>query len=122
MIGFGFTIRRRIPGAVDANADDGPVVAKWSTGFAGTRWLDRLAEAGGATFLGGDGYPFRWTISAGMLRRAFANGIPRDAGLPVVGEDYALPADWFEGKELDLALLRALPDDEILSVVAWDLS
>ena len=55
-------------------------VARWETGVGGLRWLDERGEAGGVLDLGGDGYPLRYRIRAGVFAKVPARGVPRNGG------------------------------------------
>jgi hypothetical protein len=45
----------------------GARLAVWQTGWRGLLWLEELVEAGNAINLGGNGYPCRYTATAGHL-------------------------------------------------------
>ena len=100
----------------------GSLVARWMTGLGGTRWLDRLAEQGGAVVLGGDGYPCRYVLTVGALLSTLKSGTPKAEGSAVVGDDYYLPSNWTGSNSLELEVLQAAQPTEMLVVEAWDQS
>jgi hypothetical protein len=64
MLGYQIIIYRQTNEATSpaiAEAPEGARVATSQTGIGGLDWLVALAKEGKAIFLGGDGYPARWT-------------------------------------------------------------
>ena len=97
-------------------------LVRWATGVFGLEWLDELVKAGKAEDLGGNGYPNRYAITAGVLLASLAHGLPHNRSPLVIGDDYSLPAGWNGKLEPDLAEVAALPADDALVIEAWDQS
>ena len=63
MLGWDVMVVRKVSG----NPPDGTVVlARWTTGLAGLRWFDEMVKINKATDLGGNGYPLKYSIAAGV--------------------------------------------------------
>lgn len=98
------------------------LLARWMTGLNGLDWLEDLVKTNRAVDLGGDGYPCRYSIAAGVLSPVLSRGLPAHDGPPVIGDDYALPAGWNGDLKADHAALASRPSEEQLLVEAWDQS
>ncbi|HSB61423.1 MAG TPA: hypothetical protein VLI67_06870 [Vicinamibacteria bacterium] len=98
------------------------LVARWMTGVFGLRWIDDLVKARKAVDLGGNGYPCRYSIAAGVLRPVISNGLPPNESPPVIGADYALPGGWSSELKVDAAALSECRSEEELLIEAWDQS
>ena len=98
------------------------LVARWSTNVFGIRWIDELVKKKKAVDLGGDGYPCRYSVAAGILLPIITAGIPSSASPPVFGEDYIVPPNWQGNVELDSEHMSECPSDEQLLIEAWDQS
>ena len=70
------------------------LIVHWMTSVFGLDWLDRLVKDGKATDLGGDGYPNRYKIPAGVLIPILSKGLPANSSPLVIGDDYVLPEGW----------------------------
>ena len=66
-----------------AKRDD--LVARWTTSVFGLDWLDRLVREGKATDRGGDGYPNRYEVPAGVLLPILSRGLPANGSPLVIG-------------------------------------
>jgi hypothetical protein len=105
-----------------SHAGEPPSLASWRAGLGGTEWLDDLVSKGLATDLGGDGYPNRYSVPAGVLVAVLTNGIPKHGGPLVLGDDYVLPSGWTADARIDIARMRSIDPCEVLVVEAWDQS
>jgi hypothetical protein len=115
MLGWDISVyRQRNGGLSPATADspEGELLAKWEAGLGGLDWLDELVTEGKAIFLGGDGYPCRYTSTAEYL-------FPRIVDLPPGAK-----SDWEGWKVVwsSTALVAQCRLDEWLTVKAWDQS
>jgi hypothetical protein len=77
---------------------------------------------GKASDLGGDGYPCRYALMAGVLKVALQSGVPAHNGPMVIGDDYCLPAGRTGSARIDGKRLSELDPDTLLSIEAWDQS
>jgi hypothetical protein len=98
------------------------LLARWSTNVFGIRWIDDLVKNKQAADLGGDGYPCRYSVAAGILLPLITDGIPSSSSPPVFGENYILPPNWQGKIEMDPKQISECPSDEQLLVEAWDQS
>jgi hypothetical protein len=122
MLGWEIIVTRQDNTASKAGINEGTLLATWMAGLGGTKWLDHLVANGQATDLGGDGYPLRWLVSAGVLRSVLAKGLPKATNPMVIGDDYVMPRGWTQVKVFKQELLASLEPDEVLKVEAWDQS
>lgn len=103
-------------------AKHGDLVARWMSSLSGLKWLDQLVTDGKASDLGGNGYPCRYAVSAGVLLPIITSGLPANNSPLVIGEDYVLPANWSGDIVWDReAALDCQPGD-LLTIEAWDQS
>jgi hypothetical protein len=125
MLGYHISVyRQRDEGASPATAatPEGPRVAVWQTGIGGLNWLVDLEKAGKAIFLGGNGYPCRYTATAGHLMPEIIDVTRGVQGPWLLGEHDIVTEKW-EGKNVvDRDALAACRSDEWLLVEGWDLS
>jgi len=122
MLGWEIFIHRNQPGETPGSPTREVFLGSWMVGLNGLDWLTKLVSEGRAADLGGNGYPERFSISARELRAALANGPPRPKGPDVTGDDYFLPGDWVGRLKMNFEKFAECPDDEQLSVEAWDQS
>ena len=61
-----------------AEGSDRQVVARWEAGADGIRWLEHLVQTGKASKLTKDGYPNRYTSSAGDVRQVVETNCPEN--------------------------------------------
>lgn len=97
-------------------------VARWETSVFGLKWLDDLVESHRAVDLGGNGYPKRYSIAAGVLLPIISGTLPANGSPLVIGEDYVTPAGWSGTVELNAETANACRLDEQLLIAAWDQS
>ncbi|HTE20052.1 MAG TPA: hypothetical protein VK689_16935 [Armatimonadota bacterium] len=96
--------------------------ASWLAGWGGLDWLDALVEKGDATYLGGDGYPLKYTALAANVLPLIARGPPKHDAPLVIGDDYIMPGGWTgEFKVFRWRVMRC-PSDTLLQIHAWDQS
>ena len=95
-------------------------VAEWQADVDGIDWLDQLANEGRAVSLGGDGYPFRYTIQTTILSSFLSSGPPgarehwlRESG-DIVTEDWKGETTVYEG------VLTGCQPNEWLMIEVWD--
>ena len=122
MLGWEFFITEQVAPGSPKTEIRRTVLARWMSGIGGTGWVSKLVEDGLASDLGGDGYPCRYLVPAGLLMRTLANGAPIHSGPLVVGDDYVLPAGWVGEAKIDLEAIKALDPSTLLLVEAWDQS
>jgi hypothetical protein len=95
-------------------------LAVWQTGLGGLDWIQELVEANKATDLGGNGYPCRYTATAGNLIAQITDEPPGARPVWAFEEHDILTEKW-EGKTLiDRAAIAVCRPDEWLLIVAWD--
>lgn len=99
---------------------DGSRLAVWQAGSHGLEWIDALVKAGDAVNLGGDGYPFRYTATAAILRPLLTDGPPNARNAWVSEPGDILTGNWAGKTVLDHVALAQCPPDEELLIEAWD--
>ena len=122
MLGWEFFITKQSvlsPGRAD---DAAPTLATWTAGLDGTDWLEDLIAKRMATDLGGNGYPARYAVKAGVLAELLEHGVPKHGGPLVLGDDYVQPSGWTANAKIKIKKIRAIDPDEQLIVEAWDQS
>ncbi len=120
MLGWGISVFRKSD--EDSHDIKNLTLARWETGAFGLGWLDELVKENKAVDLGGNGYPLRYSITAGVLFPILKAGLPKHGTPPVIGDDYMLPKGWNGNLLLNEKKFLTCPSDEILIVEAWDLS
>ncbi len=120
MLGWGVSVFRK--GDENSQSRKNLVLARWETGVWGLNWLDKLVKENKAIDLGGNGYPNRYSIKAGVLLPILKAGLPEYKSPPVIGDDYILPKGWNSDLLLNEKEFFACRPDEILIIEAWDLS
>lgn len=125
MIGWGIVILALTPEERD-NADQetlrAATLAQWETGAWGIEWIERMAQDGKAVKMLAYGYPNRYTAKAADVLHLLNAPPELPAGPLVVGDDYALPANWRGAINLYADRVDACPADLMLTIDAWDLS
>lgn len=97
-------------------------IARWKTSVFGLKWLDRLVEDNKAIDLGGNGYPDRYAVAAGVLLPMIKSGLPANDSPPVIGDDYVLPEGWSSDIDWNRQEVLACEGSDQLIVEAWDQS
>lgn len=123
MTGWWFGVFRLTDGgAVPATptSELGVRVAEWQSGSNGKRWLDHLSEAGKVIDLGGDGYPYRYTIQAGVLAPYFTGGIPEVRERWAVDPGDIVTKEWKGKTTIREHVLNECRLGEWLMIEAWD--
>lgn len=99
------------------------VLASWEASVEGLDWLDVLAAKGDAVKLRSGGYPNLYRASAGPVLDLLRNGPPpATRGMPVIGDDYVMPAGWLGEVKLHADRMKLCSRDQQLVIEAWDLS
>jgi hypothetical protein len=123
MLGWHISVFRQADGGstpAKRDAEEGPRLAVWQTGWEGLQWLDELAAAGNAIDLGGNGYPNYYTAQAKHIISKVASGPPLANRIWSVGEHDILMPGW-EGKTgVDRAVADDCGPDAWLIIIAWD--
>lgn len=101
---------------------DGALVARWKTSLFGLKWLRELVAQHKAVDLGGNGYPNRFSIAAGVLLPILGAELPPNQSPVVFGDDYAIPPGWSGDVALNAEVAAACDPHEQLMVEAWDQS
>lgn len=123
MLGWYISVFRQADGGstpAKRDAEEGPRLAVWQTGWEGLQWLDELAEAGNAIDLGGNGYPNYYTAQAEHIISRVV------AGPPLANQVWGFDSDWiilpgWAGKTvIDRGVVDDCQPDEWLIIIAWD--
>jgi hypothetical protein len=105
----------------DKAAKSEDLIVRWMTSVLGLSWLDQLVEEGKASDLGGNGYPNRYSITAGVLFPILNKGLPKNHSPQVFGDDYVLPAAW-NGELIWKQKPEAYAPETLLFLNVWDQS
>jgi hypothetical protein len=122
VLGWEFFVTRRVSTTTDRPSVNAPLLATWQASFRGIEWLEDLVQIGTASNLGGDGYPKRFALPAGVLTEVLAHGPPKHDSPPIIGDDFFVPRGWTGHERIDLPALKAIDPHESLLVEAWDQS
>ncbi len=99
MLAYGFFVKRR---------PNEEFLARWRADYESIEWLNDLDKKSLVKNLGGDGYPYRYEISAGTIQPILAAGPPAD--------------HLFHGTYIDHETLNSLDTSEVLDIEVWDQS
>jgi hypothetical protein len=97
-------------------------IARWMTSVFGLKWLDQLVKSNKAIDLGGNGYPNKYAVTAGVLLPIIKAGLPVNDSPLVIGEDYVLPEGWSGDIDWNQQEVLACHGSDQLVVEAWDQS
>ena len=98
-------------------------MASWEVGVEGLDWLEAVIAQGAAVKLQRGGCPNLYQTSAGPVLDMLQNGPPPVAcGMPIIGDDYVMPAGWRDQVKLLIDRMGRCPNDYQLVSEAWDLS
>lgn len=125
MIGWWIVVSTQTPEERDRADQDtrrAAILAQWEAGAEGIRWVERLTEAGRATKLAGGGYPNRYTARAADVLPLFGMAPPPPQSPLIVGDDYAMPANWRGKIDMHADRCAACAPDQLLTIDAWDQS
>mgnify|MGYP003380179779 CR=1 FL=1 len=125
MIGWQTIIPAQSPDereTADADAREVAVIAHWQVGLGGLDWIKKLVKSARAHQLLGDGCPDLYTAKAGDVLPLLFGGPPAHPGPAVIGDDYAVPANWRSRIEPNAGKLAACAPDRLLTIEAWDQS
>ncbi len=97
-------------------------IARWMTGMFGLSWIDQLVKDHRALDLGGDGYPRKFGVTAGVLLPIIKAGLPANDSPLVIGDDYVLPEGWSGEVKWNQQEVLACQGGDQLVIEAWDQS
>lgn len=123
MIGWWIVVSTQTPEERDGADQDtrrAHILAQWEAGAEGIRWVERLAAEGKADKLKAGGYPNRYTARAADVLPLLAMPPAPPSGPLIIGDDYALPANWRGQLDLHPERIAACPLDRVLTIDAWD--
>ena len=124
MLGWHVSVFRKLEqssGPASADTEVGSLIAQWQGSVGALDWLDGLCTTERCVYLGGNGYPSRYTTHCGAIRTELLGGPPlaREVWLSDPGDtiDWSL---WKGATFVDHDELSNIPNDEWLLIVAWD--
>jgi hypothetical protein len=121
--GFEFIVTRKvIDRHVPATLDDetGPLVVRWQADSDGLRWIDDLCEGGAAQDLGGNGYPYWYTLHFRHLESIFRGDPPPKCKYRAGTDGAWVPL--VPRRDLMADVAADLTDDEWFLVKVYDTS
>jgi hypothetical protein len=125
MLGWNISVYRQHDGGQSPAPEDseqGARIAVWEIGSGGLHWMNELVKAGKAVFLGGNGYPLRYTAVAEHVIPLLVDKPPWPINPWAYGTGTFDRPVWFGENVIDHALAAQCADGEWLLIVAWDLS
>jgi hypothetical protein len=116
-LGWSITLTLQTPEeyAQLSNGDDS-WLGKWDADVDGLNRLDHLIADGRAVELGGNGYPVFYAVRADVLRPLLRRPKSPDDRFA------ALPQPRRRKQYIRRTRLKELPADQLITVVAWDMS
>lgn len=123
MLGWHINIYKQVgDGSLPATSGTsaGRLLSDCHAGISGLDWISELVRTGHAIDLGGNGYPFRYTVRMGALRTLLSDGAPEnpEATASETAEEFPRPK---QGRvALDLRSIAECHRDEWLIIEAWD--
>jgi hypothetical protein len=108
--------------AAEELLNDKSLIATWITGVDGLSWLYDLVKDGQALYLGGSGYPIRFTAKAAILKSIVTNLPKNYQGSTVIGDDYVHFGGFNQIVKIYQKRMDSCKSDEVLSIEAWDQS
>lgn len=94
---------------------------RWATGISGDEWIRKLCREGKAINLGGDGYPFKFTAQAKILRPFLLESPPHPSLYWKEFVESELPISGGEGLR-NSKTLKSLEEDQWLVIEVFDQS
>lgn len=113
MGGWSVTIVRQPVEDYPRNLDREKVLAYWTVGSMGVRWINELVSRGAAKRVKDGGYPNLYTAPAGVIASLFAGDEPPSGETGIFGPQEV---------RIKRAELDACPVDELLTIAVWDQS
>jgi hypothetical protein len=123
MLGWHISVYRQTDdGLLPATAESasGTRLAVWQTGLNGLDWITELVRANEAVYLGGNGYPIRFTAPAKDLLPQLIDQPPDANPIWISDKDDILTEKWEGRTVIDHLAVNACPPGEWLLVEAWD--
>ncbi len=120
-IGFEFTVTRKVTERhIPATIDDerGQLVVRWQTGPT-LQWINDLCATGEAQSLGGDGYPYWYTLHFSHLDNIFRGGPPPESKHRLSTNSWS---KFVPSEDLRSDVVSDLTDDEWFLVTVFDTS
>lgn len=130
MLGWDISVYRQVedrltPASVDA--ERGPWLAGWQAGVYGLAWIDELVTAGVGVSLGGDGYPYLYTLPIAAMSAPFTGQEP-----PEVKRRWTPDSDQSQSQgaaptapgndSVNAETVAQCAPEEWVLIVAWDKS
>ena len=123
MLGWNISVYQQIDEGTSpatTKSPKGKRLAVWQTGLGGLDWISNLVKEGEAMSLGGNGYPYRFTVMAEHLIPRIVNGPPGALRTWISDESDVLTEKWEGETVVDGAGVTDCRPDEWLLVETWD--
>ena len=122
MLGWWIIISSQTPQERDHYDDKSAILATWEASVGGREWIDALVSDGKATQLLFDGYPCRYTAAAKHVFPLIQEGPPRHTAPVVIGDDYVSEGGWSTKITIHRDRIDGCPEEQMLTIDAWDQS
>ena len=123
MLGWHISVYKQTDSVLSPATDtssNGLRLAVWQADLDGLSWLDELVRHGKATNLGGNGYPYRYTITTKHLIPQIMNKPPGANEVWLSGPQDVLSEKWAGKTVIDRSTIQNCSQDEWLIIEAWD--
>ena len=123
MLGWHISVYKQtenVSSAATETSSMGLRLAVWQVDLDGLSWIHELVRNGKAVNLGGNGYPYRYTITAKQLIPQIINTPPDANEIWTSGPDDILDDKWAGKTMIDRSALQNCHQDEWLIIEAWD--
>ena len=121
LLGWDIDVRRKVfDQLLPAQFDDetGELVARWTAQINGLDWIKSVCAADGGLALGGDGYPYVFTLVARHLGSLMSGKAPPECLTTWINSEDGLGADF----EFHAEVASQVSVDEWLIFTVWDAS
>jgi hypothetical protein len=121
LLGWDISVRRKVSNElVPAQFEDetGQLVAQWTAEIEGLDWIESICSGDGGFALGGNGYPYVFTLSAGHLESLMTGNAPPECKTTWINYEDGLGPDF----EFYADIASQVSEDEWLIFTVWDVS
>ena len=109
MLGWEIYVERKV---------SGERVARWTAQIDGLDWINSICAGDGGFALGGNGYPYVFTLAARHLGSLMSGKVPPECRTTWISSEDGLGADF----EFHAEIASQVSEDEWLIFTVWDTS
>lgn len=97
-------------------------LASWDGGIGGRNWLDALVKENKLIYLGGNGYPYKYSGKASIVLPNIVSGPPPYDGPSIIGDGYFISGNKVYSLNLNELEISQCKSDDQLTIEVWDQS